>query len=57
VYLDGRADAGLAQSLELTAIGLFIGPLLGGIVTGIYDRRGYHRLPAKLPPPTAAQPD
>jgi uncharacterized phage infection (PIP) family protein YhgE len=44
LYLDGRADAGLSQSLELTAIGLVIGLLFGGIVTRIYDRRGYHRL-------------
>ena len=48
LYLDGRADAGLSQSLELTAIGLVIGLLLGGIVTRIYDRRGYHRLPPGL---------
>jgi uncharacterized phage infection (PIP) family protein YhgE len=45
LYLDGQADAGLAQSLELTATGLVIGLLLGGILTRIYDRRGYHRLP------------
>jgi uncharacterized phage infection (PIP) family protein YhgE len=44
LYLDGRADAGLSQSLELTAVGLVIGLLLGGVVTRIYDRRGYHRL-------------
>jgi uncharacterized phage infection (PIP) family protein YhgE len=48
LYLDGRANAGLSQSLELTAIGLVIGLLLGGIVTRIYDRRGYHRLPPGL---------
>jgi uncharacterized phage infection (PIP) family protein YhgE len=48
LYFDGRADAGLSQSLELTAIGLMIGLLLGGIVTRIYDRRGYHRFPPGL---------
>ncbi len=48
LYFDGRADAGLSQSLELTAIGLVIGLLLGGIVTRIYDRRGYHRFPPGL---------
>ena len=48
LYLDGRANAGLSQSLELTAVGLVIGLLLGGIVTRIYDRRGYHRLPPGL---------
>jgi uncharacterized phage infection (PIP) family protein YhgE len=46
LYLDGRADAGLSQALTLTALGLFIGLLLGGIATRIYDRRGYHRIPA-----------
>jgi hypothetical protein len=48
LYLNGRADAGLSQSLELTAVGLVIGLLLGGIVTRIYDRRGYHRFPPGL---------
>jgi uncharacterized phage infection (PIP) family protein YhgE len=45
LYLDGQADAGLSQALTRTAIGLVIGLLLGGIVTRIYDRRGYHRIP------------
>jgi hypothetical protein len=55
LYLDGRADAGLTQSLELTAIGLVIGLLLGGILTRIYDRRGYHRLPPELAAATATE--
>jgi uncharacterized phage infection (PIP) family protein YhgE len=55
LYLDGRADAGLTQSLELTAVGLVIGLLLGGIVTRIYDRRGYHRLPPGLGATTATE--
>jgi hypothetical protein len=42
----GQADAGLSQALTMTAIGLAIGLLLGGIVTRIYDRRGYHRIPS-----------
>jgi uncharacterized phage infection (PIP) family protein YhgE len=45
LYFDGQADAGLSQALTMTAIGLVIGLLLGGIVTWIYDRRGYHRIP------------
>ena len=57
LYLDGRAGAGLTQSLELTAIGLFIGLLLGGIVTLIYDRRGYHRLPRGLAATTTTHPE
>ncbi len=47
LYFDGQADAGLSQALELTAIGLVIGLLLGGIATRIYDRRGYHRIPSE----------
>ena len=49
LYLGGRADAGLSHSLELTAIGLVIGVLLGVIVTRIYDRRGYHRVSTAPP--------
>src|ERR1700742_417517 len=44
LYLGGRADAGLAQSLEWTAGGLLFGVLLGVIVTRLYDRRDYHRV-------------
>ena len=47
LYLNGQADAGLSQAVELTAIGLVIGLLLGGIATRIYDQRGYHRIPAE----------
>jgi Na+/glutamate symporter len=54
LYLDGRADAGRSQALTLTIIGLVIGLLLGGIVTRIYDRRGYHRTPALAEPAAAA---
>jgi hypothetical protein len=55
LYLDGQADAGLSQAVELTSIGLVIGLLLGGIVTRIYERRGYHRIPAEPEvPPSAA---
>jgi YhgE/Pip-like protein len=55
LYLDGRADAGLTHALALTAIGLVIGLLLGGIVTRIYDRRGYHRIPAAPGPEKATE--
>ncbi|BBU24919.1 YhgE/Pip domain-containing protein [Mycobacterium xenopi] len=51
LYLDGRADAGLSQAVTLTALGLVIGLLLGGIVTRIYDRRGYHRIPSTADTP------
>jgi uncharacterized phage infection (PIP) family protein YhgE len=48
LYFDGRADAGLSQALTMIAIVLVIGLLLGGILTLIYDRRGYHRIPPGL---------
>ena len=54
LYLGGRADAGLAQSLEWTTGGLLVGIALGVIVTRIYDRRGYHRVSTA---PVADTPD
>jgi uncharacterized phage infection (PIP) family protein YhgE len=61
LYLGGCADAGLSQALTLTTIGLVIGLLLGGIITHVYDRRGYHRIPpvTQSAPPneTATEPE
>ncbi len=55
VYLNGRADAGLSQALWLTAIGLVIGLLLGGIITHLYDRKGFHRIQGAVELAIAAQ--
>ncbi len=44
LYLNGRADAGLSQALWMTAIGVVVGLLLGGIITHVYDRKGFHRI-------------
>jgi len=44
VYLNGHADTGLSQALIMTAVGLVIGLLLGGIIH-LYDRKGFHRIP------------
>jgi uncharacterized phage infection (PIP) family protein YhgE len=44
LYLNGHADAGLSQALWMTAIGLVIGLLVGGITTHMYDRSGFHRI-------------
>ncbi|OBI17099.1 hypothetical protein A5712_24655 [Mycobacterium sp. E2327] len=55
VYLNGRADAGLSQALWLTGIGLAIGLLLGGIVTHLYDRKGFHRIPGAVELAIAAE--
>jgi uncharacterized phage infection (PIP) family protein YhgE len=49
VYFDGRADAGLTHAVVMTAIGLVIGLLIGGIVTRIYDRKGLRRIHAETP--------
>lgn len=55
VYLNGRADAGLSQALWLTGIGLIIGLLLGGIVTHLYDRKGFHRIQGAVEMAIAAE--
>ncbi|AKN15521.1 hypothetical protein MHAE_18012 [Mycobacterium haemophilum DSM 44634] len=48
LYLKGHADAGMSQALLMTALGMAIGLLLGGVVTRIYDRGGYHRIPGAV---------
>jgi YhgE/Pip-like protein len=48
LYFDGHADAGLSHALILTAIGLVIGLLIGVVVTMVYDRKGFHRLPGAV---------
>jgi uncharacterized phage infection (PIP) family protein YhgE len=55
VYLNGRADAGLSQALWLTGLGLVIGLLLGGIITHLYDRKGFHRIPGAVELAIAAE--
>jgi YhgE/Pip-like protein len=44
LYFKGHADTGLSEALTMTAIGLIIGLSLGGIVTHLYDRKGFHRI-------------
>ncbi|ETB30591.1 hypothetical protein N602_31965 [Mycobacterium avium subsp. hominissuis 10-5606] len=48
LYFGGRGDAGLSQALTMTSAGLAIGLLLGGIVTHLYDRKGFHRIPGAV---------
>jgi len=48
VYLGGHPDAGLSQALLMTSVGLVIGVLVGGIVTHMYDRSGFHRIPGAV---------
>lgn len=55
LYLNGIGDAGLSQALLMTSIGLVIGLLLGGIVTHLYDRKGFHRIPGAVELAIAAE--
>src|SRR5262249_52924029 len=55
LYLNGRADAGLSQALWMTAVGLAIGLLLGGIITHLYDRKGFHRIQGAVEHAIAAE--
>jgi YhgE/Pip-like protein len=48
LYLNGSGAAGLSQALWMTAIGLVIGILVGGITTHLYDRSGFHRIPGAV---------
>jgi YhgE/Pip-like protein len=48
LYLNGAVQAGLSQALLMTSIGLVIGLLLGGIITHMYDRSGFHRIPGAV---------
>ncbi len=43
VLLDGSGPAGLTRGALMTLLGLGIGLVLGGVVTRIYDVRGFHR--------------
>jgi uncharacterized phage infection (PIP) family protein YhgE len=45
LYLNGHGDAGLSQALWMTSLGLVIGLAIGGIITRLYDRKGFHRIP------------
>jgi uncharacterized phage infection (PIP) family protein YhgE len=55
LYLNGHADAGLSQALWMTAIGLVIGLLVGGVITHIYDRKGFHRIQGAMELAIAAE--
>jgi YhgE/Pip-like protein len=44
LYLKGGTGTGLSQALIMTSVGLIIGLLLGGIITHLYDRMGFHRI-------------
>ncbi len=47
LYYDAQADAGLTRGWVMMAVGLVAAVLFGFGVTGWYDRKGLHRVPAE----------
>ena len=56
LYYDAQADAGLTRGWVMMAVGLAAAVLFGFGMTGWYDRKGLHRIPAESEPETAAAP-
>ncbi|WP_413810894.1 SNG1 family protein [Streptomyces sp. OE57] len=56
LYYDAQADAGLARGWVMMAAGLGVAGLFGFGVTGWYDRKGLHRIPAETKPDGTAVP-
>lgn len=54
LYYDAQADAGLTRGWVMMAAGLLAAALFGFGVTGWYDRRGLHRIPAATKPEKTA---
>ncbi|MEH0581005.1 MULTISPECIES: DUF3533 domain-containing protein [Streptomyces] len=54
LYYDAQGDAGLTRAWVMMAVGLAAAALFGFGVTGWYDRRGLHRIPAEATPEKAA---
>ncbi|WBO63277.1 SNG1 family protein [Streptomyces camelliae] len=54
LYYDAQADAGLGRGWVMMAAGLAAAALFGFGVTGWYDRRGLHRIPAEARPEKTA---
>ncbi|UUU28720.1 SNG1 family protein [Streptomyces sp. CA-210063] len=50
LYYDAQADAGLTRGWLMMAVGLMAAALFGFGVTGWYDRKGLHRIPAEKKP-------
>ncbi len=53
LYYDAQGDAGLTRGWAMMAAGLVAAAPSGFGVTGWYDRKGLHRLPAGTQPGTA----
>ncbi|WP_329417319.1 SNG1 family protein [Streptomyces sp. NBC_00704] len=50
LYYDAQADAGLTRGWVMMAVGLVAAALFGFGMTGWYDRKGLHRIPAETEP-------
>ncbi|MGY0054988.1 SNG1 family protein [Streptomyces sp. LZ34] len=56
LYYDAQADAGLTRGWVMMAVGLALAALFGFGMTGWYDRKGLHRIPAETKPEKTAAP-
>ncbi|WP_405622971.1 SNG1 family protein [Streptomyces sp. NBC_00076] len=56
LYYDAQAGAGLTRGWVMMAVGLAAAALFGFGVTGWYDRKGLHRIPAETKPEKTAAP-
>lgn len=56
LYYDAQADAGLTRGWVMMAVGLAAAALFGFGVTGWYDRKGLHRIPAGTEPEKTTAP-
>jgi len=56
LYYDAQADAGLTRGWVMMAVGLAAAVLFGFGMTGWYDRKGLHRIPAETEPEKTAAP-
>ncbi|WP_328751842.1 SNG1 family protein [Streptomyces sp. NBC_00285] len=56
LYYDAQAGAGLTRGWVMMAVGLAAAVLCGFGVTGWYDRKGLHRIPAESEPEKTAAP-
>ncbi|MFF7550094.1 SNG1 family protein [Streptomyces canus] len=56
LYYDAQADAGLTRGWVMMAVGLAVAALFGFGVTGWYDRKGLHRIPAGTEPEKTTAP-
>ncbi|MDQ1015032.1 SNG1 family protein [Streptomyces afghaniensis] len=54
LYYDAQGDAGLTRGWVMMAVGLALAALFGFGMTGWYDRKGLHRVPAEPEPEKTA---